>query len=74
MVEARLNRLVMEELGLLTLTRLRLQAQLEEAREQLKASNDLLIKVRDEHTSPPEDFSGQVRDDADPAGITGSGG
>ncbi len=64
MVEARLNRLVMDELGLLTLTRLRLQAQLDEVREQLEASNALLIKVRDESTSPARDLSEQVRDDA----------
>ena len=63
MVEARLNKLVLEELGLLTLTRLRLQAQLDETRELLQASNALLIKVRDESTSAPGDLSEQVRDD-----------
>ena len=64
MVEARLNKLVLEELGLLTLTRLRLQAQLDEVKAQLEASNALLIKVRDESTSAPGDLSEQVRDDA----------
>jgi len=48
MIEEHLNRLVLQELGLLLLTRLRVQAQLEEANAKLAATNELLVKAHAE--------------------------
>ena len=67
-----LDELILKELGLQLYTRLRVQAQLEEVKAKLEASNALLLKVRDEHSGIAADFPAAIRDHADGGGTPGT--